>query len=62
RAMTFATDRLAVQVDDHRDIPDIELALVVTEPSTEIHRRLLADPAYARVWSNARFTIFRPRS
>jgi hypothetical protein len=61
RAMTFATDRPAVQVDDYRPIPPIELALVVAEPTSDIHRRLLADPAYERVWSNARFTIFRPR-
>ena len=60
RAMTFATDRLTVQVDDYRGVPDIDLALVVTEPSTAVHRRLLTDPAYERVWSNLRFTIFRP--
>ena len=60
RAMTFATDRLAVQVDDYRNLPGIDLALVVTEPSTAVHRRLLADPAYERVWSNTRFTIFAP--
>lgn len=61
RAMTFATERRAVQVDDYRALPDIELALVVTEPGTEIHRALLGDPTYERVWSNPRFTIFAPR-
>lgn len=61
RAMTFATDRLAVQVDDYRPIPDIELALVVTEPGTEIHQELLGDPAYERIWSNPRFSLFAPR-
>lgn len=61
RAMTFATERRAVQVDDYRAIPDIiDVALVVTEPGTEIHRTLLADPAYERVWSNTRFSVFRP--
>lgn len=61
RAMTFATDRLAVQVDDHRPIPAIDLSLVVVEHRTELHGELSSDPAYERVWSNSRFTIFRPR-
>lgn len=60
RAMTFATDRVAVQVDDDRPLPAIELALVVVEPTADLHRKLLADPRYERVWSNPRFTIFRP--
>ena len=60
RATTFGTERLAVQVDDVRPIPPIELALVVVEPSSELHRDLLADPDYQRVWSNRRFTIFEP--
>ena len=62
RAMTFATERLAVQVDDYRGVPDIDLALIVTEPGSEVHQRLLTDPAFERVWSNLRFTIFEPRS
>ena len=62
RAMTYATDRRAVQVDDHRPVPDIDLALIVTEPTSKIHRRLLTDPDHERVWSNTRFTIFRPVS
>jgi hypothetical protein len=61
RAMTFATGLLAVQIDEHRAVPDIDLALLITEPGTALHRRLLDDPAYERVWSNTRFTIFRPR-
>lgn len=60
RAMTFATERLAVQVDDYRPVPNIDLALVVTEPGTEIHDQLLGDPTYTRVWSNTRFTLFVP--
>jgi hypothetical protein len=60
RAMTFATDRLAVQVDDDRPVPAIDLALVVVERTSDLHRRLFFDPAYETVWSNRRFTIFRP--
>lgn len=64
RAMTFATGRLAVQVDDHRPLPDLDavpdLALAVTEPGTDIHRTLLGDPGFERVWSNRRFTLFAP--
>jgi hypothetical protein len=64
RAMTWATGRLAVQADDYRPVPDLDvlpdLALVVTEPGTEIHRTLLADETYERTWSNPRFSIFEP--
>ncbi|MFP5488592.1 MAG: hypothetical protein ACLGHQ_09840, partial [Acidimicrobiia bacterium] len=60
RAMTFATERLAVQVDDFRPIPEIGVALVVTEPGTEIHRTLLGDATFEPVWSNTRFSIFEP--
>lgn len=60
RALTFATGRLAVQVDDHRPLPAIDLAVVVTEPGTKIQRRMLSDPRFDRVWWNSRFTIFVP--
>lgn len=62
RAMTWATGRLAVQVDEYRAVPDldvvVDLALVVAEPGTEIHQTLLDHPRFDRVWSNTRFTLF----
>lgn len=65
RAMTWATGRPSVQVDDYRPLPDIGVALVVTEPGIdtgdEVHGTLLADERFERVWSNSRFSIFAPR-
>ncbi len=62
RAMTLATGRLSVQVDSYRPLPtDVELALIVTEPSDELTDELLAQPdQYAVVWRNSRFLVFQP--
>ncbi|MFZ8998215.1 MAG: hypothetical protein ACO3D0_07565 [Ilumatobacteraceae bacterium] len=60
RAMTFATGRSAVQIDDYRPVPDIDLDLIVTEIGSSIDVTLGSDPALELVWSNARFRIHRP--
>jgi uncharacterized membrane protein YhaH (DUF805 family) len=62
RAMTFATGRLAIQVDEYRPIPtDVDLALIVTERSEPLTAALLAEPDdYRRVWENTRFVLFEP--
>jgi hypothetical protein len=64
RAMTFATGRLSVQVDEYRPIPDtVPIALVVTETGSDLSDALLEDPAdYTLVWRNPRFLIFQPSS
>jgi hypothetical protein len=63
RAMTFATGRRAVQVDEYRPIPDLpdglRLTVVVVEFGSSVHARLLGDPTYTPVWSNPRFVVFR---
>jgi hypothetical protein len=61
RAMTFATGRLAVQVDDYRPMPEIAVALVVTEVGSTVDTTLRADPGFEVVWSNPRFNLLRPR-
>lgn len=62
RAMTLLTGRRAVQVDDARPIPaTIDLAVVVTERTSQLSRELLGEPTrWSVVWSNGRFLIFRP--
>ncbi|MGA1052990.1 MAG: hypothetical protein ACO3WU_11890 [Ilumatobacteraceae bacterium] len=60
RAMTFATGRSAVQIDDYRPVPDIDLDLIVTEIGSSIDVTLGSDPALELVWSNTRFRIHRP--
>ena len=62
RAMTLLTDRLAVQVDDIRPIPDtIPIALVVTERDADLTIELAAPGSgYTSVWENRRFRIFEP--
>lgn len=64
RAMTFATGRRSVQVDNYRPLPTtIELALIVTEPGNELTDELLAQPElYDVVWRNSRFVLFQPSS
>lgn len=59
RAMTFATGRLAVQVDRYRSIPDVDLALIVTEAGSAVAARLAEEPGrYRSVWFNRRFVIY----
>lgn len=66
RAMTLETERLAVQVDDYRPLPDtITLDLVVVELDSDIATELAAAatgdaPRFRRVWQNARFAIYEP--
>jgi hypothetical protein len=61
RAMTFATGRLAVQVDRYRPIPDLDLAVIVAETGSPIADQLdESRDRYERVWSNTRFVIYRP--
>lgn len=62
RATTLETDRLAVQVDDYRPIPEaVDLALVVTDRDAALADRLYAQPdRFEPVWQNARFILFRP--
>jgi hypothetical protein len=64
RAMTFATGRLAVQIDAYRRLPeDVEPALFVTETSSTLSRFLGDRPQhFTVVWSNARFVLFQPSS
>lgn len=64
RAMTLATDLLAVQVDDVRPIPPgVDLALVVVEADTRLEAELASsDDLYVEVWRNSRFAIFQPAS
>ena len=66
RAMTLETERLAVQVDDYRPLPDtLTLDLVVVEHdsdmATELATAATGDaPRFRRVWENARFAIYEP--
>ncbi len=62
RAMTLVTDRLAIQVDDVRPIPDtVPVSLVVTERGSELADELAdATSGYSAVWQNARFMLFEP--
>ncbi|MEY2958196.1 MAG: hypothetical protein RLZZ01_764 [Actinomycetota bacterium] len=60
RAMTFATGRLAVQVDEYRPMPEVALDLVVVEVGGPVDLDLTADPTQQLVWSNTRFRIFQP--
>lgn len=60
RAMTYATGRLSVQVDEYRPVPEVDLALIVTESGGAVDVALRSDPRYALVWSNLRFNILRP--
>lgn len=64
RAMTLLTGRRAVQADDHRPLPDdVELALVVVEPSSELAGELTASGSgYELVWRNQRFLLLQPSS
>lgn len=64
RAMTLATDRLSVQVDDFRPIPaSVSLGLVVVERGSELDAEVASDSAaFTEVWANVRFVIFQPRS
>lgn len=66
RAMTLETERLAVQVDDYRPIPDeIRIDLVVVERDSDLAAELASDasagdPRFVRVWQNGRFAIYEP--
>ncbi|MEO6651563.1 MAG: hypothetical protein ABIP17_02790 [Ilumatobacteraceae bacterium] len=62
RAMMLETDRLAVQVDDNRPIPEtVTIALVVTEQSSDLASALSAPGSgYTTVWENRRFQLFEP--
>lgn len=66
RAMTLETERLAVQVDDYRPIPDtIRVDLVVVEHDSDLAAELASaatgdDPRFVRVWRNGRFEIYEP--
>lgn len=64
RAMTFATGRRSVQVDNDRPLPTtIELALIVTERGNALTNELLAQPEqFEVVWRNSRFVLFQPSS
>ncbi|MEO6571183.1 MAG: glycosyltransferase family 39 protein, partial [Ilumatobacteraceae bacterium] len=64
RAMTWATGRPSVQVDDYRPVPTaVTPAVVVTEVGSELTGQLEALPAaYTVVWRNQRFVIFQPSS
>lgn len=66
RAMTLETERLAVQVDDYRPIPDtIRIDLVVVEHDSALAAELSAaaagdEPRFTLVWRNSRFAIYEP--
>jgi len=62
RAMTLVTDRLSVQVDDYRPIPDdVPLALVVVERESELADELALDVGrFRQVWENSRFVLYAP--
>ena len=66
RAMTLETERLAVQVDDYRPIPDtVRVDLVVVEHDSALAAELAAAAAgdelrFRRVWQNERFAIYEP--
>lgn len=61
RAMTFETDRPAIQVDDYRPLPSgVRLGLVVVERDSDIAERLAVDREFREVWSNSRFVIYEP--
>jgi hypothetical protein len=62
RAMTWATGRLAVQVDEYRRIPEsVPIALVVADSGGKIATELAdVDSGYRQVWANSRFVIFEP--
>jgi len=61
RAMTLETERLAIQVDDHRPIPDsVRLGLIVVDRSSDLAAELADDDDYREVWSNSRFVIYEP--
>lgn len=60
RAMTFATGRLAVQVDEYRRLPDIDVAVIVADAAGPVDAQLATEPTrYERVWSNRFFVIYR---
>jgi hypothetical protein len=64
RSMVLETERLAIQVDDYRPIPDdVELAMIVVEFNQD--RRFAATIAdqpdrYREIWSNTRFKLYVP--
>jgi hypothetical protein len=62
RAMTLETDRLAIQVDDDRPIPDdVDVALIVVERDSELADDLALDSgSFREVWKNSRFVIYAP--
>ena len=61
RALTFETDRRAVQVDQWRPLPtDFDPVLVVTERNdpTEATMRSTHADRYVEAWANSRFVVF----
>ena len=62
RAMTLETERLAIQVDDHRPIPESPpLGLVVVEHDSDLADEVAtATDRYVEVWRNDRFVIYEP--
>jgi hypothetical protein len=60
RAMALETERLTVQVDEYRPIPDtIRVAYIVVERNSPTETSLASDPdRFTRIWSNSRFLIF----
>lgn len=62
RAMTLETRRRAVQVDDHRAIPEsLRIGLVVVDRQSDLAGELEGDgDRYREVWSNSRFVIYEP--
>jgi hypothetical protein len=62
RAMTLVTDRISVQVDDYRPIPeDLPLALVVVERDSDLADEMALDSGpFRQVWENSRFVLYAP--
>ena len=60
RAMTLATDRRAIQVDQWRPLPtEWSPALVVAERSGPIDTQLQSSDRYRELWSNAQFVVYQ---
>lgn len=60
RAMALETERLTVQVDEYRPVPDaVRVAYVVVERNSPTETTMASDTdRFTRVWSNSRFLIF----
>ena len=60
RAMALETERLTVQIDQYRPVPDaITVAYIVVERNSPTETEVATDTErFTEVWSNSRFVIF----